>query len=326
MLFNLDRFRVLRNEDDDDGGDGGGDGGDAPKSLLPTGGDPNGSGGTPPVAPAPGTPPDGGKFDFRTLIGDDGKFVADYYKRLPENLREHADHFKKYGDPIHALQHTLNLQQLLGKKSEAVTIPAADAPKEEWAPLLKKLGVPDSPEGYNLKVPDDLPHGIKVDEAEIKQFAGFAHEIGLTPQQVAKLQEYDLTRTTKQLEGNVDLARTEEVRILAEQQEILTKEWGNGPDADQKKQVAIRAALTLGFNSDDIGDHPLFRNAEFVKAMYRAGALMSEDKLVGADATSGPVSNRAKANDIITNSSNPLYKRYWDGDESVVASVRSMMK
>jgi hypothetical protein len=322
-------FTMLRNEADGSGDGGGGAAvvaGESGGSLLGTGaavetlaqaGQAQGS----QAQTNAGT----GAFDFRSLVGDDGRFSADWADRLPPELAEHKAHFSKYATPVQALQHTLSLSQLLGKKSDAVVIPAADAPKEEWAPVLKRLGVPDSPEGYGLKVPDTLPDGVTVNPEELKEFATFAHNLGLTPQQVAKLQEYDIGRAGKSVEGSAAAAAAQEASVFKAQAEMLTKEWGNGNEAIQKKALAERAALTFGFTPEDIKSDPLFRNARFVMTLARAGAAMSEDTLVkGADVTSSG-GMKAKAFDVINNPQNPMYKRYWDGDPDANAQVRNWM-
>ncbi|MBK1815106.1 hypothetical protein JIN84_05755 [Luteolibacter yonseiensis] len=277
------------------------------------------------AAAAPGRQAGGG-FDFRKLVGDDGRFTPDWVTKLPEDLQQHRSHFAKYSDPLQALQHTLNLQQILGKKAEAVVIPAADAPREEWAPVLKRLGVPDSPEGYGLRIPEELPQGVTVDEEELNEFARYAHDIGLTPQQVAKLQEYDLGRAGKWAATGEEQARAWEVREFNRQSEILTKAWGNGPEAVQKKALAERAALTFGFTPEEVGNDPLFRNARFVMTLARAGAAMSEDALVKGSDINSVGGLRARAQDVISNPANPLYKRYWDGDPDANAQVHAWMK
>lgn len=268
----------------------------------------------------------GGEFNFASLIGADGKFVANYHEKLPEGLKEHGQHFAKYRDPVQALQHTLNLQQLLGAKSDAVVIPGPDGTPADWAPVLKRLGVPDSPEGYNLKVPDKLPDGVKVNPEELKEFAKFAHGLGLTPQQVSKLQEFDLGRATTQTTASLAAAKAQEEAEFSKQSEVLTKAWGNGNEATQKKALAERAAITFGFTPDEVKTDPLFRNARFVMTLARAGAAMSEDTLVkGADLNSAG-GLKAKAQDVINNPNNPLYKKYWNGDEDVNSQVRNWMR
>jgi hypothetical protein len=267
-----------------------------------------------------------GAFDFRSLIGDDGKFVPGYHEKLPESLKEHSKHFQKYTDPLQALQHTLNLQQLLGQKANAVVIPDKDAPAEAWKPVLAKLGVPDTPDGYGLKVPENLPEGVTVDEAEIKEFAGFAHQLGLTPAQVAKLQEYDLARAGKYATGSAEAAAAIEAKAFDEQKQLLAKEWGNGPEATQKRALAERAALTFGFTPEELKTEPLFRNARFVMTLARAGAVMSEDTLVKGSDVHSVGGLKARAQDVINNQQNPLYKRYWNGDEDTVSQVRAWMR
>lgn len=325
----IQRFNILRNEAEGSGDGGGGAAavaGESGGSLLSSG---TGGEALAQAGQAQGTQGQAnagtGAFDFRSLVGDDGRFAADWTDRLPPELAEHKAHFAKYATPTQALQHTLSLSQLLGKKSDAVVIPAADAPKEEWAPVLKRLGVPDSPEGYGLKVPDKLPDGVTVNPDELKEFATFAHGLGLTPQQVAKLQEFDLARAGKSVEGSAAAAAAQEAEVFKQQAEMLTKEWGNGNEAIQKKALAERAALTFGFTPEDIKSDPLFRNARFVMTLARAGAAMSEDTLVkGADVTSSG-GMKAKAFDVINNPQNPMYKRYWDGDPDANAQVRSWM-
>lgn len=343
----MKQFNILRNESDD-GGDGGGGGapdlsgaGNAPaistnneRSLItpaqsqaaaPAHGIQN----QVPAAATPqgGQPPQTATaFDFRSLIGDDGKFVQGFQDKLPEGLQEHAKHFAKYTDPRHVFEANVNLQQLLGQKANAVVIPDADAPPEAWAPVLKRLGVPDSPEGYNLKVPDKLPEGVSVDAESLKEFGAFAHGIGLTPQQVSKLQEFDIGRATKGAAGSAEQAQAIEAKHFDDQKAILAKEWGNGQEATKKQALAERAALTFGFQPEEIQSDPLFRNARFVMTLARAGAAMSEDTLVkGADVNS-MAGLKAKAQDVISNPSNPLYKKYWDGDEGVANQVRGWMR
>lgn len=317
----MKRFYILRNEVEETGADAGGGSQAAVPGLL-------GESQAVAVARAAVAPKAqaGGSFDFRTLVGDDGRFTADWVSKLPEDLQQHRSHFAKYSDPLQALQHTLNLQQILGKKAEAVVIPGADASKEEWAPVLKRLGVPDSPEGYGLKVPDELPDGVTVDEAELNEFARYAHDIGLTPQQVAKLQEYDLARAGKWVSSGAEQAQAWEMREFDRQSEILTKAWGNGPESTQKKALAERAALTFGFTPEEVGNDPLFRNARFVMTLARAGAAMSEDALVKGSDINSVGGLRARAQDVISNPSNPLYKKYWDGDADANAQVHAWMK
>lgn len=321
----MKQFNILLNEGGDDLGGGsllGGGGAataDASASLIAS---------TTPQATASQANPTGatatgsGAFDFRTIVGDDGNFTADFRSKLPENLKG----LEKFKSPEQVLAGYTNLEKLMGAKANAVVIPGADATKEEWAPILKRLGVPDSPEGYGLKVPENLPDGVTVNQEELNQFAKYAHQIGLTPQQVAKLQEYDMTRAGTGAASSIEQAKAMEVQEFTKQTEILSKAWGTGPESTQKKALAERAALTFGFTPQEIGEDPLFRNARFVMTMARAGAAMSEDTLVKSSEINHIGGLKAKAQDVISNPQNPLYKRYWSGDADANAQVQAWMR
>jgi len=329
MKYN-ELFKVLRSEEDGEGGDGGG--GETTGNLLEGAGDvgasSEGSAGSKASdeAAAAVTAAAAGSsdvFDFRQLINDEGNFQENWTDNLPENLKEHSKHFSKYKSPIHALEHTRNLQQLLGKKSEAVVIPSQDAPKEEWDEFRSKLGVPDSPEGYGLKVPDDLPSNLQASEEDLKAFSGLAHEIGLTPQQVAKLQEYDTARFTGMADSSEQQAHAIETKELEDNKKALSEEWGS--ELTAKLTLAKRAAVTFGYTGDQINENPIFRNAEVIKILAKAGGDMGEDRLASGDDGS-PTSLKSRAQDIINNTDNPEYKKYWDGDEATGDKVRNWMR
>ena len=210
-----------------------------------------------------------------------------------------------------------------------MVIPAADAPKEQWAPVLRKLGVPDSPDGYGLKVPDSLPDGVKVDPAEVGEFSKFAHEIGLTPQQAASLQAFDIERAGKNVAGSVAAQQAEQEASFKAQADALNNAWGTGNARIQNAALAERAALTFGFAPEEISGEkadPLFANAKFVMALARAGKLMSEDSLVKGSDVNSSGSLKARAMDVINNPQNPMYQKYWAGDEDVASQVRGWMK
>lgn len=323
-------FNILRNDEpDNSGGGGGGSGGDTP-SPTPSGGSLLGGGEpAPPPTPPPNNPqpptPGGSAFDFRSLVDDQGNFLTGFGEKLPEDLKG----LEKFRSPKQLLEGYSNLQQLLGKKADAVVIPAADAPKEQWAPVLRKLGVPDSPDGYGLKVPDSLPDGVKVDPAEVGEFSKFAHEIGLTPQQAASLQAFDIERAGKNVAGSVAAQQAEQEASFKAQADALNNAWGTGNARIQNAALAERAALTFGFAPEEISGEkadPLFANAKFVMALARAGKLMSEDSLVKGSDVNSSGSLKARAMDVINNPQNPMYQKYWAGDEDVASQVRGWMK
>ena len=264
-------------------------------------------------------------FDFRSLINDEGNFIDNWIDQLPENLKADAKHYSKYKSPIHALEHTRNLQQLVGKKADAVFIPSKDATEEELAEFRAKLGVPETPDGYGLKAPDDLPEGVVVSDEDMAEFAGVAHKLGLTPDQVQGLQQWEMGRVGAMTQANETAAQALEAKHLEDNRKALQEEWGTGKEFDEKITLATRAGRTFGYSAEELGSNPIFRNAEVIKILAKAGADMGEDRLVSGDEGS-PQSLKAQAQDIISNPQNPEYSKYWNGDEAVNAKVRSWMK
>ena len=61
-----------------------------------------------------------------------------------------------------------------------------------------------------------------------------------------------------------------------------------------------------------------------VKAIVSLAEKISDDRLVEGNQT-GISSTKARARDIMTNASNPLYQRYQDGDSEIVDQVRRML-
>lgn len=258
------------------------------------------------------------------IIDAEGKFKEGWLDKLPESLQEHRKHFEKYQSLTHALEHTRNLQQLLGKKADAVVIPKEGAPKEEWDAFRAKIGVPENPDGYELKAPKDLPDGVEINESELKEVKQLAHEIGLTPQQLAKLHEWDLGRVAKMAELSESRALEIEREELTKNEKILKDEW-KGKDFDTNRTIAIRAARTFGYSAEDLATNPIFRNAEVIKILHKAGRDMDEDKLASGD-NGSPMSLKSRAQDIINNPDNPEYKLYWGGDETINEKVRNWMR
>lgn len=331
----IQRFNFLFNEAGDAGGGGGsadsgaaagaaGAGASAGSTTLLGGGDP--PAGSPPAGSPSGSPPSSAaKGAWGGLVQEDGTFSEAWWEKDPD-LKEHGAHLSKFKGVKDALVSGINLQGLLGKKADAVLIPGPDSPPDVIAKFREKLGVPENPEGYGLKKPDNLPEGVTWDEARVKDFSKLAHDLSLTPQQVAKLQEWDMTQAVG------SSARTQEAIIATEKAELqkqetkLSEAWGNGADFTKNKELATRAAVTAGFTVEQLGSDPIFRNADVVKAFAKLGSLMSEDTLAKGATNAGYNDGYSKSMDIINNPQNPFYSRYHNGDEAVRGMVQQGLR
>jgi len=160
----------------------------------------------------------------------------------------------KYETPEAALQGLVEAQTLIGKKG---IIPpgedATDAEKEafnkaigEHAEVIKPLlvQVPEKPEDYGLKVPDDLPEGLTADERLLTGFAETAQKVGLTKDQAAGLFEF----YNKHILEQHDQGLSEFEDHVKRGEEVLRKKYG----AEYDKKIDLAKSVIKRFGNRDL--------------------------------------------------------------------------
>jgi hypothetical protein len=205
------------------------------------------------------------------------------------------------------------MEQLVGRKAQAVLPPTEKSTPEEVAEYRKAIGVPESPEAYNLK-PEQLPEGVTWDDNVAKKAAELAHKHNVPAAAMQEFMKFDMERAALMNQAAAQMIETQLETGRAE----LQKVWGD--KMPEKIELARRAAVTAGVDPTSQG----FVDPQVVKAIVNLAEKLSDDKLVAGDQT-GVSSTRARAKDIMTNASNPLYLRYQEGDAEVVDQVRRML-
>ena len=205
------------------------------------------------------------------------------------------------------------MEQLVGRKAQAVLPPTEKSTPEEVAEYRKAIGVPESPEAYNLK-PEQLPEGVVWDENVAKRAAELAHKHNVPAAAMQEFMKFDMERAALMNQAAAQMIETQLETGRAELQAV----WGD--KMPEKIELARRAAVTAGVDPTSQG----FVDPQVVKAIVNLAEKLSDDKLVAGDQT-GVSSTRARAKDIMTNASNPLYLRYQEGDAEVVDQVRRML-
>lgn len=166
--------------------------------------------------------------------------------------------------------------------SKSLKVPGADATAEEWNAFYGKLGRPESPDKYELKlnteaVPQDFPY----DEKSAIEFRTWAHEAGLSPQQAQSLHDKFVGY---QASGFTSM-REQMVKAEGDAHRTITTQWGD-PDTDGYKhnlEYASRAISQLGLKDSLIQRGVLSKegavlDANFAFAMAKVGKeLYSED-------------------------------------------------
>jgi hypothetical protein len=205
------------------------------------------------------------------------------------------------------------LEQLLGKKANSIVPPTEKSSPEEVAAYRKAIGVPESPEGYQLK-PEQLPEGVTWDESVAKRAAELAHKHNVPAAAMQEFLKFDMERAAMMNQAAATMIDAQLEAGRTELQKVYGDKFG------EKIELARRAALTVGVDPASQG----FVDPQVVKAIVSLAEKLSDDKLVAGDQT-GVSSTRARARDIMTNESNPLYAKYQEGDPETVDQVRRML-
>lgn len=161
---------------------------------------------------------------------------------------------------------------------------AASAPAPAAGTQETKPTEPVVPESYDLK----MPEGIELDTASAEEFSTIAKELKLDQAAAQKLADVAAKQAQRQVERHAKL-----VESWVEQ--VKTDKDLGGDKLTENLAVARKALDTFGtpelrdvLNASGLGNHP-----EVIRAFYRAGKAISEDKFV-AGSPKGPETDAAR--------------------------------
>ena len=184
-----------------------------------------------------------------------------------ENINSMEDLLKGY---VHA-------QKLVG--TNKIPVPNKHSTDEDWNEVFKKLGAPDTPEGYQYNFKDQ-----EVDSQQVSEFNKKAHQLGLLPKQAEGLIKF-----YNEFNGNLAAAQEDQAAQAQLNTETeLKKEYGPqfSKRLDQAKKLAIG---TLGQDflentylkdGSRLGD-----NLNVIKAFSSLADKLSEDEIIKGDGT-----------------------------------------
>lgn len=241
-------------------------------------------------------------WDFRSALDDTGAFKQGWHESLPDDLKPYSGSLAKYPNAAELLRGLGNAQKLIGQRPQELKPPGPDATPEQKAAWFKTIGVPEKPEEYGLKKPDNLPEGVPWSDEDAAAFQAKAHELGLTPAQVQAIAAFDLERATKATAKG----QGEITAYIEGQKTALKAEWGEKFEANRDKALATAQILGLDPNDAEIGN-----SAKMIKALHAASQLMSEDKFVSSDKAGTGMSRADQAEDMARNKLNPWHNALW---------------
>lgn len=199
------------------------------------------------------------------------------------------------------------MSSLAGKKALA-PLPEGASPeaKAERNKLMAQLNnVPEKPEGYGFKRPENIPES-QWNQPYVDGIAGILHKHNVSPEAAKELMEFDAKHAGTIGEQSAQAIAKAEAAEVAKLKETF------GADMPKQMDLAVRGARTLGMDPLD----PIFKNASAVIMAAKFASMISEDRLVSGEPTpaNAGMDDRAKALDIVNNTANPLNQAYHKQD------------
>lgn len=244
---------VMEEVKDASGGGAAGSGGGAPAggagagapaggAAAPAAGAPGGeAGGAGAPAGAAGAAA-GGEAAGGAAAGGDGKayWPGDWQNRISKGDEKRASHIKRYASP-EAMADALIAAQNRIRSGELKPVLAKDAKPEEIAAWRKDMGIPEKPDGYDLKFDDGFVIGAD-DKPIVDGFLARAHESNLLPNQVKGVVQWYYKEQERQAEERASKDDKERVETL----DALNVEWGR----DFRRNVNMIHSVMSRFPAD----------------------------------------------------------------------------
>jgi|GEM_PF-1988207 len=193
------------------------------------------------------------------------------------DLRKQAERFGSQEDAIRAVV------DMRKKLSTAIVLPGKDASEDDIAAYRKRIGVPESPDKYDMPVPE----GYEPTE-EDKAFRGAVsqkfHELGINAEQAKGISTWWNEFNAKAAEAE----KTANETYAKQQQEMLQKKWPGdefAKNTDYGKRGLKAFAEKAGVNVDDLlqiktaDGRYLLDNEQMVQVFAAIGRESGEDTI-----------------------------------------------
>lgn len=225
---------------------------------------------------------------------------------------------KGWQSPADILNSYRALEKFQGGSKNLLELPGLDAEPEAWDAVYNKLGRPESPDNYELNMPENG------DQELASWFKETAHKTGLTAKQAQSLFEsYNELFSAKTQESQVNMAQQAEQQINE-----LKKEWGQGFDA--QIDAGRRAAQSLGYDEAKLADiEQKLGTGEMLRLFASIGSKMGEDTFVDggrSDAGFGMTPAMARQQISEMKLDKQFMGEYLKGNPEAVSKMKRLME
>lgn len=235
-------------------------------------------GGTPPpeapAAPAPTEHPVAAPWSGANGVWNlgEGEAAKPWWNSLPdEAARKHIE-AKQYANPAELALANYNLTRMQTGDPNVVSMPAADAPQEQWDAFYTKMGRPESADKYELT----FGEGVKADDNMVKFGKDLFFEMGLDGKRAQAAADKWNTFVAEQNAAAVEADRVANDTELA----ALSTRWG--AELEQNKAAGKRVVEALGLSTEFINRlENNIGSAPVVELLAMIGRKSDEGGLIG---------------------------------------------
>jgi len=258
-------------------------------------------------------------LDFSTLLDKEGNFTR----------TDWAGTGSKLGEKIKSMSALVKVHETLERLNSTgskVALPSEHASDEEWAHFYQRLGRPESAEGYEIALPEQIEKAGVLNKESLSAFREVAHKAGLTPKQASAIADYYFKEAEAGLAG---VAQSQEQEMAAVVQD-LEKDFGPRGSPKWKREVALaeHGARTLGIDNETLQKTPaLANNPVFIRAMRRVAAMTGEPKAAGAGGEGGIGAGAgSRLQQILKDPGHPYHIAEHPAHKSAIAQVQELFR
>lgn len=252
-----------------------------------------------------------------TVNGSEGSEKS-WRDTLPEDLRNDPG-LSTVSDVGALAKMYVNSQKLIGK--DKVVIPDQHATDDDWNAFYKKVGLPESPDKYDVKGPQNA----KWVEAEaIAELKPLAHKLGIMPKQLEGILEWYEGRADKQM-GSL----TEQEKLASKQHvENLKKEFGNAFETKLSYATRVLEEHNVPGIEDLMADPKFGNNPVLTKLLVNLGEKLYKEADLkdggGGKFALSPSEAQEKFSSILMNNDHPYHNADHPGHESAVKEMEQL--
>lgn len=221
---------------------------------------------------------------------------------LPEDIRGESS-LQNFTDAGQLAKSYIHAQRMVG--ADKMPVPTKNFTDDDWKETFTKLGVPASPDKYDVNY--NLQEGAN--DQPVKDFISHAHTLGLLPKQLQGVLDYygNLEQTS------LDNAQKDQELNRVNNETALRKEFGLAYDKklNQANDVfknffAEELAEVKLQDGTSIGNHP-----GFIKALATMSEKFSEDTISAGQESAGGLLTPQEAQKEVSKIMGDLKHPYW---------------